>query len=68
MLATGAEKQTALSNLPEEEQNHYFYTLDDAGRNIAYQRLSADGNGVSIILGVSSIPKAPVIVLSEAPS
>lgn len=45
MLTTGAEKQTALSNLPEEEQNHYFYTLDDAGRNIAYQRLSADGNG-----------------------
>lgn len=45
MLTTGAGKQTTMSNLPEEEQNHYFYTLDDAGRNIAYQRLSADGNG-----------------------
>lgn len=45
MLTTGAGKQTKMSNLPEEEQNHYFYTLDDAGRNIAYQRLSADGNG-----------------------
>ena len=35
MLTTGAGKQTKMSNLPEEEQNHYFYTLDDAGRNIA---------------------------------
>lgn len=45
MRTTGAGKQTKMSNLPEEEQNHYFYTLDDAGRNIAYQRLSTDGNG-----------------------